>query len=421
MSTASQYTPSPADSEALSPETYQIRRVALYAFLINLLLAAAKASLAVFSGSLAITAGAIDSATDSFASLAVYGGVRLSSRRSPTFPLGLYKIENLISVVIALFIFFAGYEIVRHILGSGPAAVEVTPLVLLVLAGTTAVTFGFGRYALKVGRRTGSPTLIAEGKHRQVDVLSSLVVFVSALLSYVDIQFSLFGLGIDELAAAVVVLFIAHAGWELLTEGMRVLLDASVEQETLEQARDIIHSEPLVTEIISLVGRNAGRFRFLQTTIRVRTENLTKAHAATERIQNRLQDELDNVERVLIHVEPRRAEHHRVAVPLETRQGRLSHHFGEAGFFAFVQRNRENGAVVEQTVKANPFATVAKGKGIQVAEWLVQEKVDQVLVREDIRHKGPGYVFANAGIDVRTAAAEELEEALIGAENEAAG
>ncbi len=77
-------------------EAVRIQRVALYAFLINLGLAMMKAVLAAVSNSLAVTASAIDSATDSAASLALYGGLKLSTRKTKSFPLGLYKIENVI-------------------------------------------------------------------------------------------------------------------------------------------------------------------------------------------------------------------------------------------------------------------------------------------------------------------------------------
>jgi len=398
--------------DGLSFETRQIRKVALYAFLLNLGLAALKALLAAFSGSLAITAGAIDSATDSFASLAVYGGVRLSTHKSETFPLGLYKIENLISVVIALFIFFAGYEIVRHILGPGTDAVRVTPVVLLLLVLSTAATFAFGRYALRTGRRTESPTLIAEGKHRQVDVLSSLVVLASAALNFWGVHFAFLGLGIDHLAAAVVVVFIVRAGWELLTEGMRVLLDASVDRETLDQAREIILQEPLVARINSLVGRNAGRFRFIQADVAMRTDNLSKAHSATEHLQKRIQEELIHVERVVIHAEPHMAEHLRLALPLDTLQGELSHHFGEAAYFGLVDLHVRTHEVEKQILLNNPYSNLEKGKGIKVAEWLVEQKVDRVLALEDIRHKGPGYVFANAGITLHTVHGPTLDQAV---------
>jgi predicted Fe-Mo cluster-binding NifX family protein len=42
---------------------------------------------------------------------------------------------------------------------------------------------------------------------------------------------------------------------------------------------------------------------------------------------------------------------------------------------------------VEQQVRANPHRTLEKRKGIQVAEWLVGEKVDVVLVRKELDGK----------------------------------
>ena len=66
-------------------DAQQIYRVAGYAFLLNFLLAIMKALLAFFSGSLAITASAIDSGTDAVASLMIYGGVKLSTKKRDRF------------------------------------------------------------------------------------------------------------------------------------------------------------------------------------------------------------------------------------------------------------------------------------------------------------------------------------------------
>jgi len=76
----------------IKKENRQIRRVAFSAFLLNLVLAGLKGYLAYKTASLAVTAGAIDSASDSVASLAVFGGLLFSTRKSQSFPLGLYKI-----------------------------------------------------------------------------------------------------------------------------------------------------------------------------------------------------------------------------------------------------------------------------------------------------------------------------------------
>jgi len=393
-------------------EARQIQRLALFAFLINVGLAGMKVALALFSGSLAVTAGAIDSTTDSVASLAVYGGLKLSVRKSPAFPLGLYKIENIISVILAFFIFFTGYEIARHVLSTtaGPPDISLTTVILL--STGMVVTFLFGRYALVVGKRTESPTLIAEGRHRQIDVLSSAVVLASAIISYLGLRIELLGITIDRIGAAIVLIFIAQAGWELLSDGMRVLLDASIDSETLDRIRNIIENEPAVTTVQSLIGRNAGRFRFIEATVGLRTDDLQKAHRISESIESNVRREVPHVERVVIHYEPKTPEHLRIAVPLADPDGRISSHFGEAPFFAIVLLRLADREIEKQEVVRNPHTHLEKAKGIRVAEWLVEQKVDELIAREDMQHKGPSYVLSNAGVNMRTVSMDQLNDAI---------
>jgi divalent metal cation (Fe/Co/Zn/Cd) transporter len=78
-----------------------VLRVALYSLLFNLALVAAKLTLSLLSGSLALRADAIHSTVDVMASLALILGVKISERKSESFPLGLYKVENLASIAIS--------------------------------------------------------------------------------------------------------------------------------------------------------------------------------------------------------------------------------------------------------------------------------------------------------------------------------
>jgi len=118
------------DAHSLADETKQILQVVLYAFILNIGLVILKATIAFFAGSLAIAASAVDSATDSVASLAVLFGLKLSTRKTKAFPYGLYKIENLVSVIVALFIFMAGYEILRRALTHTANSHLITPWII---------------------------------------------------------------------------------------------------------------------------------------------------------------------------------------------------------------------------------------------------------------------------------------------------
>ena len=60
----------------------------------------------------------------------------------------------------------------------------------------------------------------------------------------------------------------------------------------------------------------------------------------------------------------------------------------------------------------NPYRDLSKAKGIRVAEWLVSQKVDQVVLKENLQGKGPEYVFANAGVEMRLTGADTVSLAL---------
>jgi predicted Fe-Mo cluster-binding NifX family protein len=56
---------------------------------------------------------------------------------------------------------------------------------------------------------------------------------------------------------------------------------------------------------------------------------------------------------------------------------------------------------------------VEKAKGIRVAEWLVSLKTDLVLLKEDVRGKGPAYVFRDAGVEIVLTAESSLGKAIV--------
>ena len=85
-----------------SSETPSVMRVALYSLLFNLVLVGAKFMLSALTGSLALRADAVHTLVDVLASLALILGLKISERKSQSFPLGLYKVENLASIAISI-------------------------------------------------------------------------------------------------------------------------------------------------------------------------------------------------------------------------------------------------------------------------------------------------------------------------------
>ncbi len=380
-----------------------LQRVGVYSLLTNLTLSGLKLGLAAISGSLALAADGIHSLVDVFSSVAVILGLRISTRRSSSFPYGLYKVENVVEVIVALLIFLAGYEILRDAVGPPGPPVRVTPWLIPGVLLAVLIPFLFGRYELQIGRTAGSPSLVADARHSQTDVFSTIIVLVAIIGAYL-------GVSLDRYAAIAVVGFVVWSGWGLLRDGMRVLLDASLDPETLTQIRDILAQAPAVASVNWITGRNSGRFRFVEAEITLRTRNLERAHQVTEQLEANLRARIPNLDRILIHYEPVERTKERLAIPLADMAGQISPHFGDAPYFAIV--DLEQHRFSRQEILPNPHVGLERAKGIRVAEWLIAQKVDRLFLREEIQCKGPDYVFSNAGVQVQQTTVESLEQLL---------
>jgi len=76
--------------------------IALISIIINIILLVIKYVFAALSGSAGLAADAIHSASDVIASITVFVGLKISQRKSKRFPYGLYKVENFVSLIVAI-------------------------------------------------------------------------------------------------------------------------------------------------------------------------------------------------------------------------------------------------------------------------------------------------------------------------------
>lgn len=391
----------------LSVKTPGVMRVALYSLIFNLSLVAAKFFLFSLSGSLALRADAVHTLVDVLASIALILGLKISERKSQRFPLGLYKVENLASIAISFLLFASAYEITLEAVLGKAEAIHYSGLVLYAVAAIVPLPFLFGSFQIRVGKQTGSPSLIADGVQHKADVFTSALVFLALIAQSVSFP-------LDRIAAAVISLVIVKEGWEILVDGMRVLLDASVDAKTLEKIRLLIMQAPEVSSVKELVARNSGRYLFVQANLIFRVTDLKRAHLASERIESEIRRELPHVDRVLIHYEPSTQNSLRYASPLQDLQGTLGEHFGESPYFALVEIDLREMMLVKQEIVANPYKDLAKGKGLKVAKLLLTYKPDVILSKESLAGKGPGYAFAEAGVETSQTEAKTLEEMVNG-------
>jgi cation diffusion facilitator family transporter len=87
----------------------------VFLFIITLILIIFKIFFSLITRSIALQADAIDNVTDLVMIIASLVGVIFANKKpNERFPLGYYKLENIISLVISIFIFFTAFNIIQE-------------------------------------------------------------------------------------------------------------------------------------------------------------------------------------------------------------------------------------------------------------------------------------------------------------------
>lgn len=94
------------------------------------------------------------------------------------------------------------------------------------------------------------------------------------------------------------------------------------------------------------------------------------------------------------------------------KSGQISSHLGEAPYFAILSLHKNNHTIDAKKIMKNPHCTVSTTKGLRVAEWLVEQKITHVGIKEDVSHKGPGYVLSSAGVKIMRISSNNLNGAV---------
>lgn len=382
-------------------------KAAKYSSMINLLLAIIKGIVGFLSGSIVLIADSIHSFSDIVASLAVYIGLKLSSRKpDEMFPYGYYKIETLTSLIISILIIFTGIEIALESYNAflNPGVISIPLISLSVAALSAVVSFLLARYKEKVGREIGSQALINDGKHSFIDIFSSILVFVGILSSYLGY------LRIQGITGIFVSFLIVYVGLRLAKDDVLVLLDAGMSPERTNEIKSIALSIEGVEGVHDIKIRRSGPFIFAELHLETKKEvTVKKGYELSSKVKKILKEKIKNLDNVIVQLEPYKNKKLRVAVPIETKDGlksELSNHFARAPFIliADVFENK----IIDFEIMNNPGANFERKKGIKTAEFLGSEKVD-ILVNPEVK-EGPMYVLSNKLIETTLPEGKNLEE-----------
>jgi len=268
----------------------------------NLLLVAVKAVVASFTGSAALYAETANSASDVVYSLLMVFGLWISQKPPDhSHPQGHSRFEPLVGLLVTFSMAFAGYQAastsILKLLAGGIAVKPGLPTLVLAM---TAITKGVMYYAiLQLSQKTQSPALHATAQDNLTDVMTSSAAFLGILGSYYVSPL------LDPIAGLLVSAWIFKAVIGLVLENIKYITGGSADKDIVEQILHITNSVPGVLRVHELVTEYVGPRLVVEMHVNVRGDlPLTEAHRINDEIVNRVLHNVQDVDRVYVHLEP---------------------------------------------------------------------------------------------------------------------
>ena len=263
-----------------------------------------KFAVGLLSGSVAVLASAVDSILDMFVSLFNYFAITNSEKPADDeFNYGRGKIEALASVIEGVIISMSGLFLLytavkKYFSGETSSYLDVSLIVMII---SLFITIGLVAYLNAVAKKTNNMVIKADALHYKTDVWVNGAVLFSIVAVYLT-GYEI----VDILVGAAISIYIIYSAYELIKEGILVLLDRALEDEISEKIIDIIHNEKVVNDHHFLKTRTAGNDNFVEVHLVFDCLiSLMEAHKASDRIEEKITT-LDKTKNwvINIHMDP---------------------------------------------------------------------------------------------------------------------
>ena len=263
-----------------------------------------KLALGIASGSVAVLASAIDSVLDMFVSIFNYFAISNSEKPADKiFNYGRGKIEALASVIEGTIITISGlfllYQAIQKSMNDEIS--QYLDISIYVMIISLLITISLVIYLNHIAKKTNSMVIKADALHYKTDVFSNVAVLLSLLL----VSFTGYEI-IDVLVGGGIALYIIYSAYELIHDGILVLLDRAVDEELVTNIKKIIKSNERVNAYHLLKTREAANQTFVEVHLVFDCIiTLMEAHKASDSIENKIK-KLDNQRNwiINIHMDP---------------------------------------------------------------------------------------------------------------------
>lgn len=267
----------------------------------NVLLCAIKFFTGLFTGSISITADAVNNLSDASSGVITLLGFKLAGKPAdPEHPYGHARMEYLAGLVVSFVILLIGVQLagesVQKILHPAAATFGIVPAVMLVFS--ILVKLWMAGFYRSIGKKIDSTTLLAASADSRNDVISTGAVLLALLISaWTDLD-------LDGWMGMAVALFILYSGIGLIKDTLDPLLGRAPSEDLTRRVEEKILSYEGILGTHDLMVHDYGPGQcFASVHVEMSAEmNVMRSHDIIDTIERDFHEQ-DHIH-LVIHYDP---------------------------------------------------------------------------------------------------------------------
>lgn len=268
---------------------------------VNTLICCAKFVIGYFTGSIAITADAINNLSDAGSSAVTLFGFKISNKPADEeHPFGHGRVEYITSLIVSFIVLFMSFELaissVEKILNPQPVKYSTVSAVVIAVSVLGKIWLAF--FNRKLGKKIDSAAMMAVVKDSIGDVAATSVTLAALVIS----NFS--EISVDGYLGVFVSLFVFWAGFSILREATGTLLGKPPTKEFVKELENKILSYDGVMGIHDLMIHDYGPGRlFGSVHVEVSSDvDISVSHDIIDNIEKEIYEQMGVL--LVIHLDP---------------------------------------------------------------------------------------------------------------------
>ena len=272
----------------------------------NLLLSLSKYLVGLWGNSQGLIADSIHSLSDVLSDIFLIIGAKYwNAPPDEDHPYGHKRIETFFTLLIGLSLAVVATLVCVDAFEKIFQPRDVKPLKMVVLIMcfvSFLVKEILYRWTFKKGKEANSLALKANAWHHRSDALSSIPILITSGIAYFSPQFVI----ADLIGALIVALLLLHAAFKISWPMVQELMDQGISTELIQRMESVAKEMEGIYSVHDIRGRFLGGTIQIDCHIEV-DANITvqEGHDIGDRYMDKVKDIDENIEHVLVHVDPK--------------------------------------------------------------------------------------------------------------------